>query len=177
MILYFIVQDDKIIGHNVCTSRTLIVAPFKEPNLISGASRSPPTELMLDSSKWLVNAAARFAAYEFIRNIKKVHQEKVRILDERHLQDSCWKRYKMFEYTSVFLHCLVQARRKGSESEKKSPLVHYSVWSGTPLWQWQLSLLPVNKSKLQWTLATEMKTMKILIPWKHHFEIKSFSYM
>ena len=61
---------------------------------MSGASRSPPTELMLDSSKWLVKAAARFAAYEFIRNIKKVHQEKVRILDERHLQDGCWKRYR-----------------------------------------------------------------------------------
>ena len=102
---------------------------------MSGASRSPPTELMLDSSKWLVKAAARFAAYEFIRNIKKVHQEKVRILDERHLQDSCWKRYKMLTFTLVFLHCLVQARRKESESEKNSYQVHYLVWSGMPLWQ------------------------------------------
>ena len=69
---------------------------------MSGASRSPPTELMLDSSKWLVKAAARFAAYEFIRNIKKVHQEKVRILDERHLQDSCWKRYKSLKFKHIF---------------------------------------------------------------------------
>ena len=146
---------------------------------MSGASRSPPTELMLDSSKWLVKAAARFAAYEFIRNIKKIHQEKVRILDERHLQDSwCWKKkiQNVSKDTSVFLHCLVQARRKESESKKNSYQVHYSVWSGMPLWQWQLSLLPANKSILQWKLATEMKTMKILIPWKHQFEIKSFLY-
>ena len=53
---------------------------------MSGASRSPPTELILDSNKWFVKAAARFAAYEFIRNIRKVHQEKVRILEEKHLQ-------------------------------------------------------------------------------------------
>ena len=53
---------------------------------MSGASKSPPTELILDSSKWFVKAAARFAAYEFMRNIKKVHQEKVRILEEKHLQ-------------------------------------------------------------------------------------------
>ena len=54
---------------------------------MSGASRSPPTESMLESSKWLVKAAARFAAYEFIINIRKVHQEKVRILEGMHLQD------------------------------------------------------------------------------------------
>ncbi len=53
---------------------------------MSGASRSPPTESMLDSSKWLVKAAARFAAYEFIINIRKIHQEKVRILEGRHLK-------------------------------------------------------------------------------------------
>ena len=93
---------------------------------MSGASRSPPTESMLDSSKWLVKAAARFAAYEFIINIRKVHQEKVRILEGTHLQDMLNKSIEReILFTLVFLHCPAQAMRKESESEKKSYQVHY----------------------------------------------------